>query len=131
MFPNRKCDIVLTRSQQAAETEDTSEKLGNLRTKEMERKQQIAGLKANIEKLKEATENRPASVDTTELDKEIVSDFACTCPLGLTGVLLSQNAARHRRRGLQEEQKTLDRKFQAYNEKGTQINNNLDQIQNQ
>lgn len=58
---------------QAEETDGISKQLGNLREKEIERKQQIAGNRANIEKLKEATENRPANVDTTELDKEIVS----------------------------------------------------------
>ena len=71
-FHCRGCDLLLTQSWQSLETEDTSEKLGNLRQAEAERKQQIAGYRANIEKLKGAIENRPADVDTTQLDKEIV-----------------------------------------------------------
>jgi hypothetical protein len=116
---------------QAAETEGITEQLSNLRKKEIERKQQIASNKSAIDKLKAQTENRPANVDTTELDKEIVSGlFFSACSPVLTHCL-AQNTVRHKKRALQEEQKTLDRKFQASNEKGSLINNNLDQIQTQ
>lgn len=77
---------------QAAETEGITEQLSSLRKKSIERKQQIAGNKAAMEKLQTATENRPANVDTTELDKEIVSGlFLClfSCSDGTSNFRMS------------------------------------------
>ncbi|KAJ9118232.1 hypothetical protein QFC22_004139 [Naganishia vaughanmartiniae] len=96
----------------AMETETITEELANLRNKEQERKQKIADCKSKMERTKMVLENCPESVDTSEIDKQITD-------------------VRHKKRTLQDNRKSLDRKIHACNEKGTQINNNLDQIQTQ
>ncbi|KAJ9126337.1 hypothetical protein QFC24_002070 [Naganishia onofrii] len=96
----------------AAETEAISEELANLRKKEQERKNKIAECKTKIDRTKVILENRPENVDTSEIDKQITD-------------------VRQKKRVLQENRKGTERKIHACNEKGTQINNNLDHIQNQ
>ncbi|KAJ9099824.1 hypothetical protein QFC21_003824 [Naganishia friedmannii] len=116
---NKACLLIMSTSsilflqlQKATETEAITDELANLRNKEQERKNKIAECKTRIDRTKVLLENRPESVDTSEIDKQITD-------------------VRHEKRKLQDNRKSVERKIHACNEKGTQINNNLDQIQNQ
>jgi hypothetical protein len=46
-----------------------------LRKKEQERKNKIAECKTKIDRTKVTLENRPENVDTSEIDKQIVSPY--------------------------------------------------------